>query len=56
MTGAGADLEKLLVYRDDLRGVRIFRCTDRVRFDGSAVTLLSPEPGNHTVRPVPRAP
>jgi dipeptidyl aminopeptidase/acylaminoacyl peptidase len=27
-----------------------------VSFDGSAMTSLSPEPGNHTIRPVPGAP
>jgi dipeptidyl-peptidase-4 len=28
----------------------------RANFDGSGMTLLSPEPGNHTIRVVPRAP
>ena len=28
----------------------------RVGFDGSGMTLLTPEPGNHTIRLVPRAP
>jgi dipeptidyl aminopeptidase/acylaminoacyl peptidase len=28
----------------------------RVNFDGSGMTLLSPEPGNHTIRVVPLAP
>ena len=28
----------------------------RVNFDGSGMTPMSPEPGNHTIQPVPRAP
>ena len=37
-------------------GVAHYARLYRVSFDGSGMTLLSPEPGNHTIRPVPRAP